>query len=96
MRRLLSLLLPLLVWTPLHAAQQGELVLPGAAIKGVEANPRVTFIIPWQRSRMKAFPLLPAHSALDELYTPLSSRQLELDVSGEGRDSVSLPEQNEN
>lgn len=85
MRRLFVLWLLVLPCGPLHAEQ---VMLPGAAIKGVEANPRVTFIIPWQRSRMKAFPLLPAHSALDELYTPLSSRKLELDVSDE-RDGLS-------
>lgn len=62
--------------------------LPSAAIKGIEANPRVTFIVPWQRSRMRDFPLLPAHSALDEFFTPLSSRQLELDLELARRDAV--------
>jgi hypothetical protein len=79
----------LFVW-PLFAspvaAQQGQrVILPGAAIKGIEASPRVTFIVPWQRSRMKEFALLPTHSVLDELYTPLSSQQLELDVEQGGR-----------
>jgi hypothetical protein len=67
------------------AEQERRVILPGAAIKGIEASPRVTFIVPWQRSRMKAFALLPTHSALDELYTPLSSQQLELDVEQDGR-----------
>ncbi|MDH5786236.1 MAG: hypothetical protein OEZ16_11610 [Chromatiales bacterium] len=57
----------------------GEL-LPGTAIRGVEANPRVTFIVPWQRSGMREFPLMPSHSALDDFYNPLSSVQLELDL----------------
>lgn len=85
MRRLLLLMLLSCFALPLAAAQQERVILPGAAIKGIEATPRVTFIVPWQRSRMKDFPLLPAHSALDELYTPLSSRQLELDVEQDGR-----------
>lgn len=59
--------------------------LPGAAIKGIEATPRVTFIVPWQRSKMKEFALLPTHSALDALYLPLGSRQLELDIELGGR-----------
>jgi hypothetical protein len=85
MRCWLLLLLALCFVLPLDAAQQERVILPGAAIKGIEATPRVTFIVPWQRSRMKDFPLLPVHSALDELYTPLSSRQLELDVEQDGR-----------
>ncbi|MCW8919111.1 MAG: hypothetical protein OQL08_09900 [Gammaproteobacteria bacterium] len=70
----------LFAW-PLAAEPERRVILPGATIKGIEASPRVTFIVPWQRSRMKAFSLLPAHSMLDELYTPLSSQQLELDVA---------------
>jgi hypothetical protein len=76
--------------TPLMAEEQKRVILPGAEIKGIEATPRVTFIVPWQRSRMKDFPLLPAHSALDELYTPLSSRQLELDIEQDGRVAAPL------
>lgn len=82
-RGLLTMLL-LFAW-PLAAEPERRVILPGAAIKGIEASPRVTFIVPWQRSRMKEFPLLPAHSVLDELYIPLSSQQLELDVEQDGR-----------
>jgi hypothetical protein len=77
---------------PLLAEESRRVILPGTAIKGIEAMPRVTFIVPWQRSRMKNFPQLPAHSALDELYTPLSSRQLELDVEQDGRAVTSSTE----
>lgn len=80
MRRLQILLVLMVCASPLMAEKQKQIVLPGTSIKGVEATPRVTFIVPWQRSRMKDFPQLPAHSVLDELYTPLSSRQLELDI----------------
>ncbi len=75
----------------LHAEETSRLILPGAAIKGIEANPRVTFIVPWQRSRMKEFPLLPSRSTLDDLYAPLSSRQLELDIRLYGRDTAIQP-----
>ena len=67
------------------AAELEREILPGAAIKGIEATPRVTFIVPWQRSRMKEFALLPTHSALDALYLPLGSQQLELDIELGGR-----------
>ena len=67
------------------AAEPERVILPGAAIKGIEATPRVTFIVPWQRSKMKEFALLPTHSALDALYLPLGSRQLELDIELGGR-----------
>ena len=77
--------------SPLAAEKNSQVMLPGASIKGIEANPRVTFIVPWQRSRMKNFPLLPAHSALDELYTPLSSRQLELDIELQQHNSAAQP-----
>ncbi len=70
---------------PVVAAEKAQAVLPGAAIKGIEATPRVTFIVPWQRSHMKEFALLPTHSALDALYLPLSSQQLELDIQLGGR-----------
>ena len=85
----LLILLSLFV-VPLAAIEKNRVILPGAAIKGIEATPRVTFIVPWQRSRMKDFPLLPAHSALDELYIPLSSQQLELDVELNGRIAAPL------
>jgi hypothetical protein len=85
MRRGLLLLLLSCCALPLAASQHELVLLPGAAIKGIEATPRMTFIVPWQRSRMGDFPLLPAHSALDELYVPLSSRQLELDIAPQGR-----------
>ena len=79
LHRLSWLLLLSILAAPL-AAEEAKVILPGAVIKGIEANPRVTFIVPWQRSRMKDFPLLPAHSVLDDLYVPLSSRQLEQDL----------------
>ncbi|MEN8169001.1 MAG: hypothetical protein ABFS08_02090 [Pseudomonadota bacterium] len=91
MRRF-SIICLLSLWAlPLIAAEQSRVVLPSAAIKGIEVTPRVTFIIPWQRSRMKDFPLLPAHSVLDELYTPLSSQQLELDIELDGRVTETMP-----
>ena len=77
---ILSLLAPVAM-----AAESERAILPGAAIKGIEATPRVTFIVPWQRSKMKEFALLPTHSALDALYLPLGSRQLELDIELGGR-----------
>ncbi len=94
MRSLIGLFLLVLLAAPLlsqAAGEKSQVMLPGASIKGIEANPRVTFIVPWQRSRMKDFPLLPAHSALDELYTPLSSRQLELDLELQQRSGAAQP-----
>jgi len=76
----LSLLLMLLFVLPVVAAPKERIILPGAAIKGIEATPRVTFIVPWQRSSMKDFPLLPSYSALEEIYKPMSSQQLELEI----------------
>ncbi len=84
MRTLSLVLLLSLISSSLWSAEKSRVMLPGTAIKGVEATPRLTFIVPWQRSRMKDFPLLPGHSALDELYMPLSSRQLELDIELNG------------
>ncbi len=75
MRRGGTLILLLLFAPPLLAAEWERLV-PRTSIKGVQATPRVSFIIPWQRSRMREFPLTPSHSVLDELYEPLSSQQL--------------------
>ncbi len=85
MRVLAILPILMLLAPPAMAAEKAQLMLPGAAIKGIEATPRVTFIVPWQRSHMKEFALLPTHSALDALYLPLSSQQLELDVELGGR-----------
>ena len=82
--KLHSILLLALCGTPPALLAQQKTTLPSAAIKGIEATPRVTFIVPWQRSQMKAFPLLPAHSALDEYYRPISSGQLELDIGQDG------------
>lgn len=73
----------------LPAAAAPRETLPDTAIRGIEANPRVTFIVPWQRSRMQEFPLLPTHSALDDFYLPLSSQQLELDI----KDGDAMPSQ---
>lgn len=85
MRTLPILVVFALLAPPTMAAEKAQVILPGAAIKGIEATPRVTFIVPWQRSHMKEFALLPTNSALDALYLPLSSQQLELDIELGGR-----------
>ena len=85
MKALVTYFMLVLLASPAMAAEKAQIILPGAAIKGIEATPRVTFIVPWQRSHMKEFALLPTHSALDALYLPLGSQQLELDIELGGR-----------
>ena len=80
MKRVIIIFLFFCFALPLSAVESKRVILPGASIKGVEATPRMTFIVPWQRSQMKDFPLLPTHSVLDQFTLPLSSRQLEMDL----------------
>lgn len=72
----------LLLMLTVHQAPAVERLgaMPHASIKGVEVTPKVAFIIPWQRSKMREFPLTPSHSVLDELYEPLSAQQLLRDI----------------